>query len=142
MLCHLKNQFKLWFVIVSWISMNEVRVVLVHNSKSKKDNLNVYIYCCHYHAEVRKKMCHQKGRTNKKNRTSRRLNMYYLYWYKYVCAKTRLINTFKKMDKELGIEPETFCLNNGQMRGSNQAGDCFLRKWKNSLVCLSYSNFV
>ncbi len=41
--------------------MNEARVVIVHNSKSKKDNLNVYIYCCHYHAEVRKKeMCHQK----------------------------------------------------------------------------------
>ncbi len=37
--------------------MNEARVVIVHNSKSKKDNLNVYIYCCHYHAEVRKKKC-------------------------------------------------------------------------------------
>jgi hypothetical protein len=97
MLCHLLSQFKLWHVIVSWISMNEARVVIVHHSKSKKDNLNVYIYCCHYHAEVRKKRnVSSKGRTNKKNRTSWFLNMYYLYWYKYVCAEKRLINTFKK----------------------------------------------
>jgi len=26
--------------------MNEARVVTVHNSKSKRENLNVNIYCC------------------------------------------------------------------------------------------------
>ena len=33
-------------MIVNCISMNEARVVTVHNSKSKRENLNVYIYCC------------------------------------------------------------------------------------------------
>ena len=43
-----------------------------------------------------KKKCHQKGK-NQERRPSRLLKMYYLYSYKYVCAKTQLINTFKKI---------------------------------------------
>ena len=74
--------------------MNEARVVLVHNSKSKRENLNVYIYCCENHV-VSEGMA-SKRRTKKKKtiKTSRLLNMYNLYYsYKYVCAKSRLINT-------------------------------------------------
>jgi len=39
--------------------MNEAQVVIVHNSKSKRENLNVYIYCCIKNMLYQKK-CHQK----------------------------------------------------------------------------------
>ena len=58
--------------------MNEVPVVIVHNSKSKRDNLNVYIYCCDYHVVSEK--CHQKKKEDERSqrRPSQLLNMYYL----------------------------------------------------------------
>ncbi len=46
-------------MIENCISMNEARVVTVHNSKSKRENLNVYIYCCVKNMSYQKK-CHQK----------------------------------------------------------------------------------
>ena len=46
--------------------MNEARVVTVHNSKSKRENLNVYIYCCIKNMSYQKK-CHQKGGIKKED---------------------------------------------------------------------------
>jgi len=44
------------------VSMNEARVVIVHNSKSKRENLNVYIYCC-----IKKHVITEKMSSKRKN---------------------------------------------------------------------------
>ena len=46
--------------------MNEARVVIVHNSKSERDNLNVYIYCCEYHVVSEEKIPSPRKRKIKK----------------------------------------------------------------------------
>ena len=46
--------------------MNEARVVTVHNSKSKKDNLNVYFYCCDNHMLFQKE-CHERKNQEKED---------------------------------------------------------------------------
>ena len=45
--------------------MNEAQVVIVHNSKSERDNLNVYIYCCENHVVSEEKMPSRKRKTKK-----------------------------------------------------------------------------
>jgi len=53
-------------MFVNCISMNEVQVVIVHNSKSKRGNLNVYIYCCIKNMLYQKK-CHQKRKNQEED---------------------------------------------------------------------------
>ena len=67
-----------------------------HNSKSKKDNLNVYIYFCDNHVVSERMSSKEEPRKTKTIKASPLLNMYNLYCYKYVYAKLQLINTFKE----------------------------------------------
>jgi hypothetical protein len=66
--------------IVKCISMNEAQVVIVHNSKSKRENLNVYIYCC-----IKKHVISEEMSSKKEESRRRPSNhcdfkkMYYLY---------------------------------------------------------------
>jgi hypothetical protein len=46
--------------------MNEAQVGIVYHSKSKRENLNVYIYCCIKNISYQKK-CPQKGRINQED---------------------------------------------------------------------------